>query len=222
MNRYYITLLAIFVSVVLSAQVGVNNSNPQQTLDVNGKIKVGNDGATPTAGTMRFNVLSGEFEGYDGAEWKVLSLEKSGGAPSEPEYYSGETNFIRVGESFSSLILRRARTGGSNPSSFTTVPTGRYFIVTHVNILDNNGTSSLERMDVDMSAITGSNGSPRQGTRLRYAMSNHDTRPIIGSLSSPVMILRGGEQMRFSNRSLSSQTTVNVVVRGFLVDDLDY
>ena len=53
-------------------------------------------------------------------------------------------------------------------------------------------------------------------------MTKHDSHPIIGSLSGPIMALRPGEGIRLSNRSLSNQTTVNVVVWGFLVDELNW
>lgn len=51
-------------------KVGIWTTSPSQILEVNGKIKIGTDGTTPTAGTIRF--LNGHFEGYDGTTWKQL------------------------------------------------------------------------------------------------------------------------------------------------------
>jgi hypothetical protein len=55
-------------------KVGINNSfvKPDQTLTVNGKIKIGNDDNPENPGTMRYH--NGEFSGYDGSEW--ISLQK--------------------------------------------------------------------------------------------------------------------------------------------------
>ncbi|MBU0528287.1 hypothetical protein KKF86_00805 [bacterium] len=50
--------------------VGIGTFNPGAKLEVNGKIKIGTDDGTPTAGTIRF--LDGHFEGYDGTTWKQL------------------------------------------------------------------------------------------------------------------------------------------------------
>ena len=57
----------------LFAQIGINNDLPEQALDVNGKIKVGDDATTPTEGTVRYNSATKTFEGYDGTEWVSMS-----------------------------------------------------------------------------------------------------------------------------------------------------
>lgn len=52
--------------------VGVNFSpfgTPDQTLDVNGKIKIGDDLRTPTEGTLRYNSSSKVLQVYDGNSW---------------------------------------------------------------------------------------------------------------------------------------------------------
>lgn len=65
--------LLIVYSELHSQQVGIKTTNPDQALDVNGKIKLGDDARTPTAGTIRYNFAAGEFEGFDGVQWKVLT-----------------------------------------------------------------------------------------------------------------------------------------------------
>ncbi len=44
--------------------IGIGSENPEQALDVGGKIKVANDFITPTPGTIRFNETLNAFEGY--------------------------------------------------------------------------------------------------------------------------------------------------------------
>lgn len=53
--------------------VAINKSEPTQTLDVNGSIRIGESTTTPYKGTIRWNDNTGDFEGYDGTDWVVLS-----------------------------------------------------------------------------------------------------------------------------------------------------
>ncbi len=46
-------------------------TTPTQRLEVNGKIKLSDDGQAPSAGTLRY--VTGQFEGYDGADWHVFN-----------------------------------------------------------------------------------------------------------------------------------------------------
>jgi hypothetical protein len=56
-------------------KTGVNNSNPQATLDVAGEIKLGNNKNTEQEGMIRWNATTKDFEGYNGTSW--ISLTKS-------------------------------------------------------------------------------------------------------------------------------------------------
>lgn len=58
----------------ITPKVGVNTSMPGQSLQVNGKIQLGDDLVAPVAGTIRWNNSSNDFEGFDGTQW--LSLTK--------------------------------------------------------------------------------------------------------------------------------------------------
>lgn len=58
--------------------VGIATSSPGATLDVNGKIKLSDDGTTAAAGQMRF--ASSTFQGYNGTQWVTLSGGSGGGA----------------------------------------------------------------------------------------------------------------------------------------------
>ena len=54
-------------------KVGINTINPLATLDVNGKIKIGNDTAQQAAGMIRFSTLANDFEGFNGSVWKSMT-----------------------------------------------------------------------------------------------------------------------------------------------------
>jgi hypothetical protein len=72
MDRILFTLwlTGLIPVFIWSQKVGINTNTPVEALDVNGKIKVGNDNnnASP-AGTIRFNPDTGDFEGFDGYDW---------------------------------------------------------------------------------------------------------------------------------------------------------
>ncbi|MES2774062.1 MAG: FG-GAP repeat protein [Bacteroidota bacterium] len=58
----------------LQAQnLGIGTSSPGQKLHVNGKIKVADDATTPSAGTIRWNSTSQDFEGFNGTQWLSLT-----------------------------------------------------------------------------------------------------------------------------------------------------
>ncbi len=57
----------------IAQNVGISTTTPSQRLDVNGKIKIGNDAAAATEGTIRYNEVMQDFEGFNGLEWKSLT-----------------------------------------------------------------------------------------------------------------------------------------------------
>ncbi len=60
-------------------KVGINTVSPQSTLDVNGKVKIGDDTAPQAAGMMRYSTLANDFEGFNGSVWKSMTGLTSGG-----------------------------------------------------------------------------------------------------------------------------------------------
>ena len=227
--RFFTCLLALlFLGTTAHAQVGVNTTTPTQTLDVNGKLKVADDNTPPEKGTIRFNDTTDEFEGYDGTEWKVLSLEKSSGAPSDPIAYTGRTINSVIGNNNGNATATDCRlfqTGNLQsgaPSNFVTVPSGKHFLVTMLWVEDNgitNNSNADDLYDVTISA-------PASGSTTRFANSVRlvgrvgDSRFLIGDQTNPIIIMRPGDRFRIFNES--TDTRVNINVRGFLVDELDF
>ncbi|OAV43154.1 hypothetical protein [Lewinella sp. 4G2] len=228
MLRTLFAFLFLTVSISLCAQVGVNNSNPSQALDVNGKIQVSDDNTPAEKGTIRFNDATDEFEGYDGTEWKILSLEKSSGAPSDPIAYTGRTVNSVFRDSNGNVIptdCRLYQTGNVQsgaPSNFITVPSGKHFLVTMLWVEDNgitNQANADDLYDVTISApVSGS--STRFANSVRLVGRVGDSKFLIGDQTNPIIIMRPGDRFRIFNES--SDTRVNINVRGFLVDELDF
>ncbi|WP_298904208.1 hypothetical protein [uncultured Psychroserpens sp.] len=65
------------MSIRGNGRIGIVNAEPEQKLDVNGKIKIADDNTTPTEGTMRYNSVTKNFEGYDGNNWVILNNNPS-------------------------------------------------------------------------------------------------------------------------------------------------
>lgn len=74
------------------SKVGINTTVPGQMLQVNGKLKLGDDLVSPDAGTIRWNSINKDFEGYDGTQWLSLTSKGNnngwGSNPASNENYS--------------------------------------------------------------------------------------------------------------------------------------
>lgn len=93
-NSSSLTITLTYSDEIISPKVGVNTSSPDQTMQVEGKIKIGNDALMPSPGTIRYNSSNNDFEGYDGTEW--VSFTKS----TKPSW--GQNN-VQENESFNAL-----------------------------------------------------------------------------------------------------------------------
>lgn len=76
------------MTITGEGDVGIGTSSPSSKLDVNGKIEIGDDAGSASAGSIRFNSNTNDFEGYNGTDW--VSLTKSS------SYYGN----ISISESF--------------------------------------------------------------------------------------------------------------------------
>jgi hypothetical protein len=61
------------INITPAGLVGIGAQNPTQILDVNGKIRIGDDENPPDAGTIRWNSSTSDFEGYNGTKWVSLT-----------------------------------------------------------------------------------------------------------------------------------------------------
>ncbi|WP_235296518.1 hypothetical protein [Portibacter marinus] len=205
----YNMLFFLFITINLSAQVGVNTIDPDQTFDVNGKMKIGNDGRTPSEGTLRYGP-TGDFEGFTGNGWTSFT-EKSGPLPTGPRPVTGYLGNVLASET---LALSFLYSDGSG--SFTSIPTGKYLMITSVIIQSN----SLAKTGEYQTSI-GPGSSFPIGSRGLFLTGN---RTSIQSIHDPLGLLiigRAGENIVVTNQS-TSEFTVRVSVRGFVVDDLSY
>lgn len=69
-----------FVCITCDAappRIGINTPTPTAVLDVQGDLRIGESVLSPEAGTIRFNSMTDDFEGYNGSNW--ISLTKGNG-----------------------------------------------------------------------------------------------------------------------------------------------
>ncbi|MBK8698507.1 MAG: FG-GAP repeat protein [Saprospiraceae bacterium] len=73
------TITVHYGNVVTNPKVGINTSSPSQTMDVAGKLKLGDDTTAPVAGVVRWNAATQDFEGYNGTEWLSFTINRGDG-----------------------------------------------------------------------------------------------------------------------------------------------
>ena len=214
-----LSLLALCCTATLTAQVGVNNADPQQALDVGGKVKIADDGETPTAGTLRYNAADGQFEGHDGRGWSNLSASATGPLPTGPIPVAG------IGFASSSNAKDNARLYYPDSRlSFTQVPAGKFLVVTALNIAPNALTvSSANKYFVTVGASDTPTGLLYTSTGLKLTGDLGATRLLQSGLA-PLLVIRGGQYLTVVQDDLQNNTErgIDIEFRGFLVDDLTY
>lgn len=209
--NYSVILLFSFFSFQAVAQVGINTDMPEQALDVNGKIKIGNDGTTPTEGTFRYG-STGDFEGFTAEGWQSFTQGSSASiipgdvqpVTSKMTVSPGNTNDATLYNAFTL-------------TSYTTVPSNSYFMVTSIIVTSNNlGTTGRHFLSIG----------PRTGTGLPISYRSIDlygertgNSQIIQDPYGFLAIIRPGEKFAILN-SGSSDYTVDLTIRGyFLIPD---
>ncbi len=106
--------------VVASGSVGIGTSSPQETLDVNGGVRIGNSNKT-AAGTIRYTGAA--FQGYSGGGWVTLNgtfnLESSDslwGVTSNTVYTVGASSMVAIGTMDAGVSKLRV-TGADNTAA---------------------------------------------------------------------------------------------------------
>ncbi|GAA0747045.1 hypothetical protein [Gaetbulibacter jejuensis] len=204
-----LTIYTLLISFFSLAQVGINTDTPNQALDVNGKIKIGNDGTTPTEGTVRYSA-TGDFEGYTANGWTSLTTSENNIFPNQGTAVYGYSFAISPG-SFNQLIsIERF----DDLSSLTSIPNDKFLLVTSI-VIEPNGLNASGKFEATIGRAPGGFISQYSAIRLNGEPKSRIYQDPYGIL----MVVRGGEVLRISNET-SSDFSINVKIRGFLVDSL--
>lgn len=210
-------LLFAVSPTVLSAQVGVNNESPEQTLDVNGKIKVGDDDIAPSDGTIRYNNPGEDLEGFVDGEWRSLTKSLVPDSPEPGMFY----DFSVPATSTWGIFDRFERTSDRLSISPTEVPGGKLFVVDQICVTATTGDeSTLFYAGVRMAS--NEDDSFGINPQIFISGSRKDGTKCIQANRVPLLILRSGNSLYRWNSS-DSDAQVRILVYGMFVDQLsDY
>lgn len=216
MSLRHLLLLAIFLPLSLSAQVGVNEPDPEQTLDVNGKIKVGNDGVTPSDGTIRYNDTERSFEGFSDGEWQ--SFTKSA-TPEDVEYIQLYVVNKMADGDWEEVDLQASSISGV-AQSFSAVPDGKKLIVDMIECVARDGQpDEFFYACISPSSLpVAVNGGNLRNPRVCISGNSSNGNTVINATRAPLMVVHAGQGLAVWN-STNSESSVRVVITGFLVDD---
>ncbi len=108
------TLLFLGLPIIINGQnVGVGTLSPPQKLSIQGKISIADDSEAPSAGTIRFNSSTSDFEGWTGTKWKSLTFNLNDISKAQP--VPGVNDDAYIGFS-TSMGISYAATGATNNS----------------------------------------------------------------------------------------------------------
>lgn len=222
MSSFFVPLAAFLASATLaSAQVGVNQPTPEQTLDVNGKIKLADDATVPSAGTVRYNAPEADFEGYDGGAWQSFTAAPASGLPkgAVPIWGRNPADLTPSGNQTQQNIGFSYWDRQFSPSAlfFDTPPGGKYVVITSIIARPVRPPCSGCLMSFRMERAGSTVGSSF-GSRLFFTVNSNDNRPITAD-GAPLMVLLPGETLEVEN---IGSTSMYLHLRGFLVDELNY
>jgi len=150
--------------------VGIATATPTQKLEVNGKIKLGDDPNPPSAGTVRWNDAAQDFEGYDGSQWR--SLTKANTPAWGPEDISlHENNKLISGDGATSDYFGRS------------VSISGDYVIVGANGDDNQGSAYIFQRSgtwwTQQAKLTASDGEP--GDNFGYSVSISGDYAIVGA-----------------------------------------
>ncbi|PHI19133.1 hypothetical protein CEQ90_14575 [Lewinellaceae bacterium SD302] len=219
MFRCLLLIFSLTFVLGLTGQVGVNNPNPSQALDVGGKIQISDDAATPEEGTIRWNNSNDDFEGYDGDDWKSLTESSDVSPTARPAaiYHFGLDNnstwaFFEQGASWPAADVPTDDGEPLSPNQFFVVEK-----VTFTPTTKNTDSTDSYYYGIARSIVSGANFNPQL-----YYRSNagNGTLEITGGGKAPLLVVNPGRTLRVWNSS-TSPGDVRVVVFGVFVDDVN-
>jgi len=121
--------------------VGVGLDTATQKLEINGKIKIGDESTVSTPGTLRYNSNENRFEGYTNAGWKILGQKNR-------KIVEGASSFSsRVSTNYINNSTRVFYTSGAGTSHImyppVVIPVGTRMTSINYIYYDNDPTNDL-------------------------------------------------------------------------------
>ncbi|MCX7550481.1 hypothetical protein [Xanthomarina sp. F2636L] len=180
--------------------VGIKTVNPTQKLEVEGKIKIGDDSETPSAGTMRFIATTNTFEGFDGTQWIAFSSKQ------ERSFIISRNTDYTIVSGFSNIPMNNVDLDIGNcvidigGNKFFRAPvSGRYQINGTINI---KSASIIGGVDANLSIVTA--GTSNFVERFVFTRTGNSTNETFSFAT--VLNLDSGEYVRISFGNSGSST----------------
>jgi hypothetical protein len=159
-------------------RLGLGNTTPNQSLDVSGKLSIGNDSATATPGTLRWNGTN--FQGYNGNSWLLLDVQSP--IVINPWQIDATNTMVSLNNPLYNVGI-----GTTTPSAKLTVSGDSLFmgpiIVTGTSAL---ATTTIDNLSVNSTANL--NGGAIIGGNLTAGTSTLTDLTVNGSTSFPNFI----------------------------------
>ena len=225
-KRTLLTLLAAGAFLAqTAAQVGVDNADPEQTLDVGGKVKIADDATAPTDGTIRYNEADGTFEGYADGQWEVLNQSALPDQPMPvtlamfntlPSTTYEDIDFL---DTHGNPILFLSNIDG-NPRA---VPPGYLLVIDMIEVMGMARNADEQfRVNIVASRADETPEAGRVNPQVYVSGSSKGGNVTLGSGRAPIIVVEEGQQLVLLNDSPPSNTDgIRMIATGFLVQDLD-
>ncbi|WP_146088724.1 hypothetical protein [Neolewinella xylanilytica] len=110
-------------------------------------------------------------------------------------------------------------TGGT---SFTNIPQDKFLLVTFAQAIESSGSpDGIERRILVRLNTAPPNSGSLAITQMMLVGTNFTSVPVVGSLDNPLLIVRPGGKIDAYSLN-NSEANIEVCLRGFLVDRLDF
>lgn len=216
-----IIALLVFVPSFLFSQVGINTEKPTQTLDVNGRLKVGEDpNLLNEEGAIRYNELAQDLEGFAEGDWKSLTSTNVGESAIYIQLY-------HFGLSNNGTWVAPSRTQSYDDNGIGTttgnlpVPTGKILVIDQVCATAEGAGQSLDfYAGIRESTGIGNGVNPQ----LYITGSSGAGTTCLQGNKAPLLVVTAGNRVQMVNSTVSdSGFQVRIFATGFLLNSLkDY
>lgn len=206
---------------VWGSQMGILEPDPDQALDVNGKIEIGDDARAPTNGTLRYNDDVDDFEGYAGGEWHSLTQSAVAGSPQPvvfAEFGLPNTNTWTDFDRSYDYTLFDPTTDLTN----VVVPVGKIFVVEQICATLSSGTNGDDYFyaSVRPTEMLGNGDQTNRNPQIVISGGRRDGTTCIQGNRAPLLVVKNQGSIKAWNSS-NSGGQLRILVYGFYVDQLE-
>lgn len=221
MKKIIAGLICCWNLAFLQAQnVGIGTNNPVEKLEVSGGVKIGaSSNANP--GTIRWNAVKNDFEGFNGVAWVSLTGGKG--------QWGNQASFITENDASQHYLIH----SGGNPGDYLgesiamhngiAVAGARGDYSSSGNILYSGNAYLYTKAEEGwMLRRTILNPTPAYGENFGAAIGIHNNQIIVGANTAQVSNVRKGEAYVFQYDPVSYNLTLQATLAAIDGEENDY